>query len=55
MVTVTLDKTTTSPWEIMATVKTIFGSKAISSSLIGMLTLAVDWPDANLIDCDTAV
>ena len=56
MVTVQLDVTIMFSFiGIMLTVKVTFGSRAISSSLIGMLTLAVDWPAANLISRNTAV
>ena len=45
----------TSPWGIMVTVKLIFGSRPLSSSMIVTLTLAVDWPGENLIDWVTAI
>ena len=41
--------------EVIVTLKVIFGSRATSSSIIGILTLAVVWPGENLIACDTAV
>ena len=56
MVTVDLlDETTTSPLGMMVTVKVMFGSTEITSSLIGIEIFAVVWPGANLIICDTVV
>ena len=56
MVTIRLpDKTITSAGGTIVTVKVTFGSRIISSSLIGMLTFTLDWPAANVTVCDTAV
>jgi len=40
---------------MILTKKDLFDSSAMASSRIGIVTITLDWPDTNIISCDTAV